>query len=140
MGKSISVRVSRTKLIASLQSAIAKLNEEKDMYASNQKLRQKWETRFKRIPLATWARLSYKSELEIDDTPWREGDDAIRVTVSYYIKKNVAVDRVAYVGEANKCYFNDSKIDEIAQAIRLLELSDDDTVNTATYRSVTQYL
>ena len=140
MSKSISVRVSRTKLIASLQSAIAKLNEEKDMYASNQKLRQKWEARFKRIPIATWARLSYKSELEIDDTPWREGDDAIRVTVSYYIKKNVAVDRVGYVGEANKYYFNDGKINEIAQAIRLLELSDEDTVNTATYRSVTQYL
>ena len=140
MSKSISVRVSRTKLIASLQSAIAKLNAEKDNTASDKKLRQKWEVRFKRIPLSTYQRLSYKSEFDIDDSPWRE-QDAIKVTVSYYIKKDVAVDRVSYV-EPVQDYLtqHDNKIEEIAQAIRLLELSDEDTVNTATYRSVTQYL
>ena len=139
MSKSISVRVSRTKLIASLSSAIAKLNAEKDNTASDKKLRQKWEVRFKRIPLSTYQRLSYKSEFDIDDSPWRE-QDAIKVTVSYYIKKDVAVDRVSYVEPVEDNWRNDNKIEEIAQAIRLLELSDEDTVNTATYRSVTQYL
>ena len=140
MSKSISVRVSRTKLIASLGSAIAKLNAEKDNTASDMKLRHKWEVRFKRIPLSTYQRLSYKSEFDIDDSPWRE-QDAIKVTVSYYIKKDVAVDRVSYV-EPVQDYLtqHDNRIEEIAQAIRLLELSDEDTVNTATYRSVTQYL
>ena len=139
MSKSISVRVSRTKLIASLGSAIAKLNAEKDNTASDKKLRQKWEVRFKRIPLSTYQRLSYKSEFDIDDSPWRE-QDAIKVTVSYYIKKDVAVDRLSYVEPVEDNWRNDNKIEEIAQAIRLLELSDEDTVNTATYRSVTQYL
>ena len=139
MSKSISVRVSRTKLIASLRSAIAKLNAEKDNTASDMKLRHKWEVRFKRIPLSTYQRLSYKSEFDIDDSPWRE-QDAIKVTVSYYIKKDVAVDRVSYVEPVEDNWRNDNKIEEIAQAIRLLELSDEDTVNTATYRSVTQYL
>ena len=140
MSKSISVRVSRTKLIASLGSAIAKLNAEKDNTASDMKLRHKWEVRFKRIPLSTYQRLSYKSEFDIDDSPWRE-QDAIKVTVSYFIKKDVAVDRVSYV-EPVQDYLtqHDNRIEEIAQAIRLLELSDEDTVNTATYRSVTQYL
>jgi hypothetical protein len=140
MSKSISVRVSRTKLIASLGSAIAKLNAEKDNRAQDKKLRDKWEVRFKRIPLTTYARLSYKSEMEIDDSPWREGQDAIKVTVSYYIKKGVAMDRLSYVEAVNENYRNDTIIEEIGQAIRLLELSDEDTVNTATYRSVTQYL
>ena len=140
MSKSVSVRVSRTKLIASLSSAIAKLNAEKDNKAQDKKLRDKWEVRFKRIPLTTYARLSYKSEMEIDDSPWREGQDAIKVTVSYYIKKGVATDRLAYVEPVIENWRNDTVIEEIGQAIRLLELSDEDTVNTATYRSVTQYL
>jgi len=140
MSKSVSVRVSRTKLIASLRSAIAKLNAEKDNKAQDKKLRDKWEVRFKRIPLTTYARLSYKSEMEIDDSPWREGQDAIKVTVSYYIKKGVATDRLAYVEPVIENWRNDTVIEEIGQAIRLLELSDEDTVNTATYRSVTQYL
>ena len=139
MSKSISVRVSRTKLIASLSSAIAKLNAEQDNTASDMKLRHKWEVRFKRIPLSTYQRLSYKSEFDIDDSPWRE-QDAIKVTVSYYIKKDVAVDRVSYVEPVQGNWAHDNRIEEIAQAIRLLELSDEDTVNTATYRSVTQYL
>ena len=140
MSKSVSVRVSRTKLIASLGSAIAKLNAEKDNLASDKKLRHKWEVRFKRIPLSTYQRLSYKSEFDIDDSPWREGQDAIKVTVSYFIKKDVAVDRLSYVEPVEDNWRHDNKIEEIAQAIRLLELSDEDTVNTATYRSVTQYL
>ena len=140
MSKSVSVRVSRTKLIASLSSAIAKLNAEKDNTASDKKLRLKWEVRFKRIPLSTYQRLSYKSEFDIDDSPWRESQDVIKVTVSYFIKKDVAVDRLSYVEPVEDNWRNDNKIEEIAQAIRLLELSDEDTVNTATYRSVTQYL
>ncbi len=139
MSKSVSVRVSRTKLIASLQSAIAKLNAEKDNKAQDKKLREKWETRYKRIPLATFQRLSHKSELAISDNPWRN-DDSIEVTFTYYIKKNVAVDRLSYVAPVEENWRDDNKIEEIAQAIRLLELSDDDTVNTATYRSVAQYL
>ena len=140
MSKKISVRVSRTKLIASLGSAIAKLNAEKDNTASAKKLRHKWEARFKRIPLSTYQRLSYKSEFDIDDSPWREGQDAIKVTVSYFIKKDVAVDRLSYVAPVEDNWRHDNKIEEIAQAIRLLEMSDEDTVNTATYNSVTQYL
>lgn len=139
MSKSVSVRVSRTKLIASLQSAIAKLNAEKDNKAQDKKLREKWETRYKRIPLATFQRLSHKSEFVITDNPWRN-DDSIEVTFTYYIKKNVAVDRLSYVAPVEDNWRDDNKIEEIAQAIRLLELSDDDTVNTATYRSVAQYL
>jgi len=139
MSKSVSVRVSRTKLIASLSSAIAKLNAEKDNTASDKKLRQKWETRYKRIPLSTFQRLSHKSELAINDNPWRN-DDSIEVTFTYYIKKDVAVDRLSYVAPVEENWRIDNKIEEIGQAIRLLELSDEDTVNTATYRSVTQYL
>ena len=139
MSKSVSVRVSRTKLIASLRSAIAKLNAEKDNRAQDKKLREKWETRYKRIPLATFQRLSHKSELAISDSPWRN-DDSIEVTFTYYIKKNVAVDRLSYVAPVEENWRDENKIEEIAQVIRLLELSDDDTVNTATYRSVTQYL
>ena len=139
MSKSVSVRVSRTKLIASLQSAIAKLNAEKDNIASDKKLRDKWNVRFKRIPLATYQKLSHKSELAITDSPWRN-DDSIEVTFTYYIKKDVAVDRLSYVAPVEENWRIDNNIEEIAQAIRLLELSDDDTVNTATYRSVAQYL
>jgi len=139
MSKSVSVRVSRTKLIASLSSVIAKLNAEKDNKAQDKKLREKWETRCKRIPLATFQRLSHKSELAISDNPWRN-DDSIEVTFTYYIKKNVAVDRLSYVAPVEENWRADNQIEEIAQAIRLLELSDDDTVNTATYRSVAQYL
>jgi len=139
MSKSVSVRVSRTKLIASLSSVIAKLNAEKDNKAQDKKLREKWEARQKRIPLTTFQRLSYKSELAISDNPWRN-DDSIEVTFTYYIKKNVAVDRLSYVAPVEENWRDENKIEEIAQVIRLLELSDDDTVNTATYRSVTQYL
>jgi hypothetical protein len=139
MSKSVSVRVSRTKLIASLSSVIAKLNAEKDNKAQDKKLREKWETRYKRIPLATFQRLSHKSELAITDNPWRN-DESIEVTFTYYIKKNVAVDRLSYVAPVEENWRDDNKIEEIAQVIRLLELSDDDTVNTATYRSVAQYL
>jgi hypothetical protein len=139
MSKSVSVRVARTKLIASLQLAIAKLNAEKDNRAQDKKLRDKWEARYKRIPLATFQRLAHKSELAISDNPWRN-DGFIEVTFTYYIKKDVAVDRLSYVAPVEENWRDDNKIEEIAQAIRLLELSDDDTVNTATYRSVTQYL
>lgn len=139
MSKSVSVRVSRTKLIASLQLAIAKLNAEKDNKAQDKKLRDKWEVRYKRIPLATFQRLSHKFEVAVTDNPWRN-DDSIEVTFTYYIKKDVAVDRLSYVAPVEENWRNEHGIEEIAQAIRLLELSDEDTVNTATYRSVTQYL
>jgi hypothetical protein len=140
MSKKISVRVSRTKLIASLRSAIAKLNAESDTYNAEKALREKWELRAKKIPLASYAKLAYKTELEIDDSPYRTRGEDIKVTVSYLISKDVAVDKLDYVNEVYRYNSSEDSIKEIAQAIRLLELSDDDNVNTATYNSVTQYL
>lgn len=139
MSKQISVRVSRTKLIASLSKAIAKLNAEKDSNKVQQNLRDKWEARSKKIPLTSYAKVAHKTEISIDDNPWR-GDNDIKVSVEYYIRKNVAEDKLAYVQPVSENWRNDTIIEEIGQAIRLLELSDEDTVNTATYRSVTQYL
>ena len=140
MSKKVSVRVSRTKLIASLRSAIAKLNAELDTYNAEKALREKWELRAKKIPLASYAKLAYKTEMEIDDSPYRTRGEDIQVTVRYLITKDVAVDKLAYVNEVYRYNSSEDSIKEIAQAIRLLELSDEDTVNTATYRSVTQYL
>jgi hypothetical protein len=140
MSKKVSVRVSRTKLIASLRSAIAKLNGELDTYNAEKALREKWELRAKKIPLASYAKLAYKTEMEIDDSPYRTRGEDIQVTVRYLITKDVAVDKLAYVNEVYRYNSSEDSIKEIAQAIRLLELSDDDTVNTATYNSVTQYL
>jgi len=138
MSKKISVRVSRTKLIASLQKAIAVFNEESDKNKAMKLLRNKWELRSKSIPLASYAKLAHKTEIDIDDNVWRD-QDSIKVTVSYLISKDVAVDKLAYVADVYTGN-NDCAIEEIGQAIRLLELSDEDTVNTATYGSVARYL
>lgn len=138
MSKKISVRVSRTKLIASLQKAIANFNDESDKIEAKKLLRNKWEVRSKKIPLASYAKLAHKTEIDIDDNVWRD-NDSIKVTVNYFIKKSVAVDKLAYVADVYS-FNHDNAIEEIGQAIRLLELSDEDTVNTATYGSVARYL
>jgi len=140
MSKKVSVRVSRTKLIASLRLAVAKLNAESDIYNAEKALREKWELRAKKIPLASYAKLAYKNEMEIDDSPYRTRGEDIKVTISYFISKDVAVDKLGYVGEVYRYNSAEDSVKEIAQAIRLLELSDEDNVNTATYNSVTQYL
>ena len=137
-GKAISVKIATPKVIKALEGALAKLELDWTSQEANeakyQKAYEKWKKELidyavANIKKATNFRTSYRSwgnNLNIDfDLAVSEKDLPTEPTKDF-----VVLHRHEY----------ESQKEEIANAIRILKMTDEEVVNTSTYNAVARYL
>jgi hypothetical protein len=137
-GKAISVKIATPKIIKALEASLAKLEADYASQEANEakyeKARKAWQKEIvayavKNIAKAENFRTNYRnysSNLNIDfDLSVLEKDLPVEPTKDY-----VTLHQHSY---------NEQKA-EISNAIRILKMTDEETVNTSTYNAVAQYL
>ena len=137
-GKAISVKIATVKVIKALEDALAKLEAD---YASQEvneakyeKLRDKYKKEVVEYAIANikkaenfrTAYRSYSNNLNID----------FDLTVS---EKDMPKEPQRDFVTIHQHTYNEQK-EEIANAIRILKMTDEETVNTSTYNAVARYL
>ena len=145
--KGINVKIARTVLIDSLNKKLNTMHKDMQEYEKACKKyeqdKKEWEQKLASIA---------PSKGKLDDISfgysWRNEGSITRVSLTYEISK----DKISKEPERpEKPYPSsghgrnytggyDAQVDEIANAIRILELSDDDTVSASTYGAVSKYL
>lgn len=136
--KPISVKIATPKIIKALEGALAKLEldytSQEASEAKYEKAREVWKKEIVKWASAHFANAenlrtnyrSYSNTLNVDfDIKVKEGNFPTEPTKDY-----VTLHQNSY---------NEQKA-EISNAIRILKMTDEETVNTSTYNAVAQYL
>ena len=136
--KAINVKIATPKIIKALEASLAKL--EKD-YASQEALEAKYQKAYKawQKEIGKWAIANFaKSEnLRTDYRSWNK---------TLNVDFDIVTEESNFPVEPEKDYetvsihsYRESK-KELENAIRILKMTDEETVNTSTYNAVAQYL
>ena len=138
-GKAISVKIATTKVIKALESALAKLELDYTSQEANEAKFQKANEKYKKemiayaianIKKAENFRTSFRSwngtlNIDFDLTGLSESDLPVSPERDFEV-----MGRHDYT----------SQKEEIANAIRILKMTDEEVVNTSTYNAVARYL
>ena len=137
-GKAISVKIATPKIIKALEASLAKLEADYTSQEANEakydKARKAWQKELCEYAVANIKKAenfrtnyrSYSNNLNIDfDLTVAEKD----------LPKEPSKDFVTM----HQHTYNEQKA-EISNAIRILKMTDEETVNTSTYNAVAQYL
>ena len=138
-GKSINVKIATAKVIKALESAlVAKQNHKETYKIENEKYQKalaKWEKDVAGLVKSgtkpSKVRVSQKSH-------WRESD-GYEVELSY----DIPFEKVAQKPEQPETVHDwqlKAEIEEIENAIRILKMTDEETVSTSTYNSIARFL
>ena len=136
-GKSINVKIATTKVIKALETKLAQIQKDKANQKVNeekfQKAQEKWNKEVGKIALTQISKA-----------------ENLRVNVRYNGMVNVDFDvpkgSLELPAEPTKDFesFHDwqykEMVEEIENAIRILKMTDEETVSTSTYNSIARYL
>ena len=150
-GKAINVKVARTKVIKALEVKIQEMQNQKmnyDLaYSKYESDFELWKQEVAKIAYANFDITSTSKKSVSTRNAWGN-DDSIRVDVEVEIDKS----KVPTEPKAPENHFGSSgygrtyignfeeRIDEMQNAIRILNMSDEEVVSTSTYQSVSRYL
>ena len=137
-GKSISVKIATPKVIKALETKLAELNKnyasQEENEAKFQKAYEKWQKE-----MGKWA-LSQFSKATNLRTNYRSWSKTVNVDF------DLATDGTDFPKEPEKDFdvihqhsYREIK-EEIENAIRILKMTDEETVNTSTYNAIARYL
>jgi hypothetical protein len=137
-GKSISVKIATPKVIKALETRLAELEKNYATQGENeakfQKAQEKW-----RKEVGKWAIENF-SKAENLRTNYRAWSNNLNVDFDITVKEG------QFPAEPQKDFevihthsYNEQK-EEISNAIRILKMTDEETVNTSTYNAVARYL
>jgi hypothetical protein len=137
-GKAISVKIPTQRVIAGLETALAKLEKDYATQGENeakyQKAHEAW-----REEIGKWA-LGKISEAQNLRTNYRSWNNNLNVDFDLVVKEG------DFPAEPEKDYetihqhtYREQK-EEITNAIRILKMTDEEVVNTSTYNAVARYL
>jgi hypothetical protein len=137
-GKSISVKIATPKVIKALETRLAELEKNYATQGENeakyQKARDKWQKE-----IGKWA-MSNFSKAENLRTNYRNWNKTLNVDF------DLTVNESDFPKEPEKDFetihqhtYNEQK-EEITNAIRILKMTDEETVNTSTYNAIARYL
>jgi hypothetical protein len=138
-GKAISVKIATPKVIKALEGALAKLELDWTSQEANEakyeKAKEKWrkevqEYAIANIKKATNFRTSYRSynntlNIDYDIIVAKENELPVEPNRDFVVLHN---------------HEYQSQKEEIANAIRILKMTDEEVVNTSTYNAVARYL
>lgn len=146
--KGINIKVTREKLIEALESRLSELESTRKQYEQDMKdykqAKKDWLESLFKVASKTPA---LRSDLQQGHLYGNESDNKYRLQVEYFIPKNAVSNEPTepenpikdrWVGRYRYDY--EEQVFEMNNAIRMLKLSDEDVVSTATYASVSRYL
>lgn len=138
MAKGITVKVPTAKLIAQLEAKLTEMDNYRESYPILKEAYNKKVTEWEQAVL-TKAKKSLSSARDTDVSVNHYGTPNIKVLFIFdpadlpaRPKYEDSVDPSSYKWKED--------YEELSQAIRLLKMTDDEVVSTATYRSVTRFL
>lgn len=143
----ISVKVSTKKVVAAMEAKIA---EHQKKIAEYEKAEAKWEAektkhqQFVREKADKIARSAGVTPVICvsDARQWGEHAGKVQVEVTYFLTKEDAAALLPPKFEHRACEVSAWKdqVQELGNAVRLLKMTDEEYVNTSTYKSVAKYL
>ena len=137
-GKAIQVKIATTKVIKALEARLAKLEadytsqEEKE--AKYQKQLEKW-----RKEIGKWAIANF-SKAENLRTNYRNWNNNLNVDFDIVVKEGDFPKEPERDFETIHQHTYREQKEEIANAIRILKMTDEETVSTSTYNAIARYL
>jgi len=137
-GKAIQVKIATTKVIKALEAKLAQLNadytKQDENEAKYQKAREKWQKEIGKWAVANFAKA------ENIRTNYRNWNKTLNVDF------DLVVDEKDFPKEPEKDFeqihahtYREMK-DEMENAIRILKMTDEETVNASTYNAIARYL
>jgi hypothetical protein len=136
--KAISVKIATPKVIAGLEEALTKLEAD---YATQEQKEAEYQIAYKawQAELGTWA-MAHFSKAENLRTNYRSWSETLNVDFDIKTKEsNFPTEPEKDFETIHASTYRESK-KEIQNAIRILKMTDEETVNTSTYNAVAQYL
>ena len=136
--KAISVKIATVKVIAALEAALEKLELDYATQAAREaefdKSYDAWKEKLLKVALS---KFSEASNLR---TQYRSYNSMLNVDFDIYItEKDLPVMPERNFSTISKHEYNNNK-EEMANAIRILKMTDEEVVNTSTYNAVARYL
>jgi hypothetical protein len=136
--KAISVKIATVKVIAALEAALEKLESDYTTQAAREaefdKSYDAWKEKLLKVALS---KFSEASNLR---TNYRSYNSMLNVDFDIFItEKDLPVMPERNFSTISKHEYNNSK-EEMANAIRILKMTDEEVVNTSTYNAVARYL
>jgi hypothetical protein len=136
--KAINVKIATVKIITALESALAKLEKDYAAQATNEAKYNKAVEAWKK-EIGKWAIANF-SKSENLRTNYRSWNNTLNVDFDIITKEGT------FPAEPEKDFdvihsstYRESK-KELENAIRILKMTDEETVNTSTYNAVAEYL
>ena len=137
-GKSISVKIATPKVIKALEVKLAELNKNYESQEANEAKYQKAWEKYKK-ELIAYATANIK-KAENFRTNYRSWNNTLNIDFDLTVAETElpkAPEREFEV--MNTHTYKDMK-EEIENAIRILKMTDEETVNTSTYNAIARYL
>ena len=137
-GKAISVKIQTQRVIDALTQALAKLELD---YTSQEQREAEYQTAYKawQSELATWAVANF-SKAENIRTNYRGYAKTLNLDFDIIgSEKDFPAEPVKDFDTIHKHTYNEQK-EEMSNAIRILKMTDEETVSTSTYQAVARYL
>lgn len=137
MSKTVNVRVTKAKLLAALKAALAKKEQEAKDHADAEKARAKATAEIKKsvAALVKSGKLTPKEVTFPYSYRYADTNEFEEVTVTFSHKITLPKK------DSNFCeHSNRAAVEELSNAIRVLELSDEEYVRTSSYGAVARYL
>ena len=137
-GKAISVKIPTGKIITSLQQALNKLELD---YTSQEQKEAEYQIAYKKWQkeLANWA-IEHFSKAENIRTNYRSWSNTLNVDFDIITKDTQFPAEPVKDYETIHQHSYKEMREEISNAIRILQMTDEETVNTSTYNAVARYL
>ena len=137
-GRTINVKIPTKKVITALQQSLAKLEldytTQDQAEAKYQKAAEKW-----RKEIIAFA-IDNISKAENIRTNYRQWSNNLNVDFDLTVKDNVLPEEPMRDFETMNVHSYREMKEEISNAIRILQLTDEEVVSTSTYNSIARYL
>jgi hypothetical protein len=136
--KAINVKIATTKIITALEASLAKLESDYATQTANEakymKATEKW-----KAELLAFAMANVKKSFNLR-TNYRSYNDTLNIDFDLTVKESeLPVEPERDFEFIHASTYRESK-KELSNAIRILKMTDEETVNTSTYNAVSEYL
>ena len=137
-GKSISVKIATPKVIKALETRLAELNTNYDNQEANEQKYQKQYEKWKK-ELVDYA-VSNIKKAENFRTNYRSWNNQLNIDFDLTVpKEGLPTEPERDFEQMGRHNYLEQK-QEIENAIRILKMTDEETVNTSTYNAIARYL
>jgi hypothetical protein len=137
-GKAIQVKIATTKVIKALETRLAKLEADYTKQDENEAKFQKKHEAWKK-EIGKWA-IGQFSKAENLRTNYRSWNNSLNVDFDLTVKEgDFPAEPVKDFEQIHQHSYREMK-DEMENAIRILKMTDEETVSTSTYNAIARYL